>query len=52
MDRSGADFYRVVDLVRTRLKARPLILNIPIKEDYFEGVVDLVKMKAIIWNHR
>jgi elongation factor G len=51
MDRSGADFYRVVELVRTRLKARPLILNIPIgKEDYFEGVVDLIKMKAIIWN--
>lgn len=51
MDRSGADFYRVVDQVQDRLKARPVIMNLPIgKEDYFEGVVDLVKMKAIIWN--
>lgn len=51
MDRSGADFYRVVDQVKNRLGARPVIMNIPIgKEDYFEGVVDLVKMKAIIWN--
>ncbi|MDC3181243.1 elongation factor G [Gammaproteobacteria bacterium] len=51
MDRSGADFYRVVDQVKNRLKARPVILNIPIgKEDYFEGVVDLIKMKAIIWD--
>ena len=51
MDRSGADFYRVVEQVRNRLKARPVVLNIPIgKEDYFEGVVDLIKMKALIWN--
>ncbi|UTC24301.1 elongation factor G [Candidatus Comchoanobacter bicostacola] len=51
MDRSGADFYKVVKQVETRLKARTVILNIPIgKEDYFEGVVDLVKMKALIWN--
>lgn len=51
MDRSGADFYRVVDQVKNRLSARPVIMNLPIgKEDYFEGVVDLVKMKAIIWN--
>lgn len=51
MDRSGADFYKVVNQVRDRLNARPVIMNFPIgKEDYFEGVVDLVKMKAIIWN--
>ena len=51
MDRSGADFYKVVEQVKDRLKAKPVLLNLPIgKEDYFEGVVDLVKMKAITWN--
>jgi len=51
MDRSGADFFNVVGQVKNRLKATPVIMNLPIgKEDYFEGVVDLVKMKAIYWN--
>ena len=51
MDRSGADFFNVVGQVKNRLKAVPVIMNLPIgKEDYFEGVVDLVEMKAVIWN--
>jgi len=51
MDRSGADFFNVVGQVKNRLKAVPVIMNLPIgKEDYFEGVVDLIKMKAVIWN--
>ena len=51
MDRSGADFFNVVGQVKNRLKATPVIMNIPIgKEDYFEGVVDLIKMKALYWN--
>lgn len=51
MDRSGADFFNVVGQVKDRLKAVPVIMNLPIgKEDYFEGVVDLIKMKAIIWD--
>ena len=49
MDRSGADFYKVVDQMRTRLKANPVPIVIPIgREDTFTGVVDLIKMKAII----
>ncbi|TMQ75374.1 Translation elongation factor G [Candidatus Accumulibacter phosphatis] len=51
MDRQGADFLKVVDQMRTRLKANPVPIVIPIgKEDYFEGVVDLIKMKAIYWD--
>ena len=51
MDRAGADFFRVVDHVRTRLKANPIPLQIPIgAEDTFKGVIDLVKMKAIAWH--
>ena len=51
MDRQGADFFKVVDQMQTRLKASPVPVVIPIgKEDNFEGVVDLVKMKAIIWD--
>ncbi len=51
MDRSGADFYKVVDQMRTRLKANPIPIVIPIgREDTFTGVVDLIKMKAIIWD--
>jgi elongation factor G len=48
MDRQGADFFKVVEQMRTRLKANPVPIVIPIgKEDYFQGVVDLIKMKAI-----
>ncbi len=51
MDRSGADFYKVVDQMRTRLKANPVPVVIPIgREDTFTGVVDLIKMKSIIWD--
>jgi elongation factor G len=51
MDRSGANFFKVVDQMRTRLKASPVPIVIPIgAEDTFTGVVDLRKMKAIIWD--
>jgi elongation factor G len=51
MDRSGANFFKVVEQMRTRLKANPVPLVIPIgAEDTFEGVIDLVKMKAIFWD--
>jgi elongation factor G len=51
MDRAGADFERVVDQIRTRLKANivPVQLNIGAEEN-FEGVIDLIRMKAIYWN--
>ena len=51
MDRSGADFFKVVDQMKTRLRASPVPIVIPIgREDTFTGVVDLIKMKAIIWD--
>ena len=51
MDRQGADFFKVVEQMRIRLKANPVPIVIPIgKEDYFEGVVDLIKMRAIYWD--
>ena len=51
MDRTGADFFRVVEQIRTRLGANPVAMQIPIgAEDDFEGVVDLVKMKALHWD--
>ena len=51
MDRSGANFFKVVDQMKTRLKANPVPVVIPIgAEDTFTGVVDLLKMKAIIWD--
>jgi elongation factor G len=51
MDRSGANFFKVVDQMKTRLKASPVPIVIPIgAEDTFEGVVDLLKMKAIYWD--
>ncbi|MDR2365647.1 MAG: elongation factor G [Zoogloeaceae bacterium] len=51
MDRSGANFFKVVDQMKTRLKANPVPIVIPIgAEDAFVGVVDLVKMKAIYWD--
>jgi elongation factor G len=50
MDRVGADFFRGVQMIRDRLKANPLPIQIPIgKEENFKGVVDLVRMKAVIW---
>ena len=51
MDRAGADFLRVVEQVKTRLGANPVPMQIAIgAEDAFEGVVDLIRMKAIYWN--
>ena len=51
MDRTGANFFKVVDQMKTRLKANPVPIVIPIgAEDTFTGVVDLLKMKAIIWD--
>jgi len=51
MDRTGANFFKVVTQMETRLRARPIPLVIPIgAEENFVGVVDLLKMKAIIWD--
>ena len=51
MDRTGANFFKVVDQMKLRLKANPVPIVIPIgAEDNFTGVVDLRKMKAIIWD--
>jgi len=51
MDRSGADFLRVIGQIRERLGATPVAMQLPIgAEENFKGVVDLVKMKAIYWN--
>jgi len=51
MDRVGADFDRCVQLIGERLGANPVALQLPIgKEDRFEGVVDLIRMKAVIWD--
>ena len=50
MDRVGADFYHSIDTIVSRLKCRPVAIQIPIgAEDQFKGVVDLVEMKAVIW---
>ncbi|HWH78590.1 MAG TPA: elongation factor G, partial [Candidatus Binatus sp.] len=50
MDRLGADFFRVVKMIQDRLGARPVVMQLPIgAEDKFSGVVDLVTMKAIVW---
>jgi len=51
MDRAGADFLRVVDQIKNRLGARPVPVQLPIgAEDNFQGVIDLIRMKAIYWN--
>ena len=51
MDRTGANFFRVVEQMKTRLGANPVPIVIPIgAEDTFTGVVDLIEMKAIIWD--
>ena len=51
MDRTGANFFKVVDQIKNRLGGNPVPIVIPIgAEDNFEGVVDLIKMKAIIWD--
>ena len=51
MDRAGANFLRVYEQIRERLKANPVPIQLPIgAEENFKGVIDLVKMKAIYWN--
>ena len=51
MDRSGASFTRCVDMIKSRLGARPLPIQIPIgSEDNFKGMIDLVEMKALVWD--
>jgi len=50
MDRAGANFSRCVDMIRTRLGATPLVLQLPLgSEDNFRGMVDLLEMKALVW---
>jgi len=50
MDRQGADFFKVYDQMKSRLKANPVPIQVPIgASETFKGVVDLVKMKAILW---
>ncbi len=51
MDRTGADFYNVINSVKTRLKANPVPIQIPIgAEENFQGIVDLIEMKAYTWS--
>ena len=51
MDRAGANFLRVVEMIRARLRANPVPIQLPIgAEDHFEGVIDLIRMKAIYWD--
>ncbi len=53
MDRTGANFFKVYDQMKKRLQANPVPIVVPIgAEDQFEGVVDLIKMKAIIWDDK
>ena len=50
LDRTGADFFRCVEMIKDRLGAKPLVLQVPVGiESSLKGVVDLVKMKAVIW---
>ena len=51
MDRQGADFFKVYEQMRSRLKANPVPIQVPIgAEENFEGIIDLVKMKAVYWD--
>ena len=51
MDRAGADFLRVVDQIKNRLRRNPVPIQFNIgAEENFKGVIDLIKMKAINWN--
>jgi elongation factor G len=51
MDRTGANFFKVYEQMRSRLKANPIPIQVPIgNEEHFKGVVDLVKMKAVLWD--
>ena len=51
MDIMGADFYHVIDMMKTRLHCNPVAIQLPIgAEQFFKGLVDLVEMKAYIYN--
>ncbi len=51
MDRVGADYFRVIDMMKERLNANPLILHLPIgSEDGFRGIVDLLRMRSVTWS--
>lgn len=51
MDRIGADFNKCVEMIKDRLGAKPLVVNLPVgTEDAHKGIVDIVRMKAVIWN--
>jgi len=51
MDRVGADYFHTIEMMKTRLKATPLVLQLPVgKEDRFSGVIDLIERKQIRWN--
>lgn len=51
LDRIGADFYSVVDQIKSRLNAEPLVMQLPYgAEESFKGVIDLLRMKAIVWD--
>ncbi|MGH1361750.1 MAG: elongation factor G [Burkholderiaceae bacterium] len=51
MDRTGANFFKVVEQMKLRLKANPIPVQVPIgAEENFQGIVDLVKMKAVVWS--
>ncbi len=50
LDRTGANFFRCVDMIRDRLKARPAVMTLPIgAEAGFKGIIDLLRMKALVW---
>jgi len=50
MDRVGANFYRCVEMMKSRLAARPLVIQLPINEgEEYGGLIDLVRMKAVVW---
>jgi elongation factor G len=51
LDRTGANFFRCVDMIKDRLKARPAVITLPIGvEASFQGIVDLIRMKALVWH--
>lgn len=51
LDRTGANFFRCVDMIKDRLKARPSVLTLPIgMESDFRGIIDLIRMKALLWH--
>ncbi len=51
LDRIGADFFGTVEMMKTRLHAKPLVMQLPLgAEDGFHGIIDLVQMKAVVWD--